>query len=279
MPCGTGGAIGKNASFFVYHLLLQEQHRGEDTTKILSFDKRHYEHGGVGKVNEVFNRENLSKLRGNYAIGQVRYPTVGVYDDNEQKLRDAPPLWEDYPCFISLSHNGDMPQSTYENLRKKLEEDRFYFKTDSDLEIIEKLFSKGLRKSLKEKKLNNEDIFSAAKFMMERAPAAYAVTGIVTKGNERRLIGFTDPQKIRPLVFGKNKNLQVLASETAAIDVLSNYVNEKFETFELQGGEVIIAEEGREPVKKILIETEPKHCFFEYTYFARPDSRKWSICL
>lgn len=49
-------------------------------------------------------------------------------------------------------------------------------------------------------------------------------------------------------------------------------MNEKFEIYELQGGEVIIVEEGKEPEKRRLIEIEPKHCFFEYTYLARPDS-------
>jgi amidophosphoribosyltransferase len=272
MGCGTAGCIGENASFFVYHSLLQLQHRGEDTAKILSFDDRHHEYGGEGIVSHVFNKNILSSLRGNYAVGQVRYPTVGLYDNPEEKIRDSVPIWTDSPCFIALSHNGDMPKTTYKTLRRKLENEGFYFKTNSDLEIMEKMLSKGLRKNARNNDLENKDIFNSIEYAMKRVPAAYSVVGIIAKGNKRKLIGFTDPQKIRPLVFGKNSKLQIFASETAAIDVLSNYLSEDFDTCELKGGEVIIAEENKEPEKQRLIKVEPKHCFFEYTYFARPDT-------
>ncbi|MEM5781675.1 MAG: amidophosphoribosyltransferase [Candidatus Aenigmatarchaeota archaeon] len=271
MGCGVAGCVGENASFFVYHSLLQLQHRGEDTTKILSFDDRHYEYGGVGQVSHVYSKEALSSLKGNYAIGQVRYPTVGKYDDPKEKLRDAPPLWTDSPCFLALAHNGDMPKESYNVLRKKLESEGFYFKTNSDLEITEKILAKGLRKNIKNN-LENEDIFNAIEYTMRRVPAAYSITGIVSKEGETKLIGFCDPQKVRPLVFGKSSNLQIIASESPAVDVLSNVLNENFETFEIKGGEAIILEEGKEPEKKRLIEVQPKHCSFEYTYFARPDS-------
>jgi amidophosphoribosyltransferase len=272
MGCGIAGCIGENASFFVYNSLIQLQHRGEDATKILSFDNTHHEYGDLGHVTEVFKKENLEMLKGNYAIGHVRYPTIGVYNDPKEKLKDAPPIWTENPCFFALCHNGDMPKTKYETLRKKLYDEGFYFKTNSELEIIEKFLSKGLRKNIKNYNFNNKDIFKSVKYMMERVPAAYSAIMLMTPKDERKLIGFADPQKIRPLVFGKNSKLYLFASETAAIDVLSNYLNEKFETFELQGGEVVIAEEGKEPLKRRLIEVEPKHCFFEYTYFARPDS-------
>ncbi|MFH1229768.1 MAG: amidophosphoribosyltransferase [Candidatus Aenigmatarchaeota archaeon] len=272
MGCGTAGCVGKNASFFVYHQLLQLQHRGEDSTKILSFDNRHYEHGGVGLVPYVFNEDNIKNLKGSYAIGQVRYPTVGVYDDPSEKMRDTSPIWTDTPCFMALSHNGDMPRALYDNMREKLEKSGEYFKTNSELEIMEKFIAKGLRDKVHDGNFDNEGIFDSVKFMMERVPAAYSVTGIIAKGGECKLVGFSDPQKIRPLVYGKGSNLQLFASESAAIDVLGNYLDEDFETYELKGGEVIIAQEGKEPVKRRLLDVEPKHCFFEYTYFSRPDS-------
>jgi len=274
MGCGTSGCVGENASFFVYNALIQLQHRGEDTTKILTFDgKQQHEHGGEGQVSNVYSRDILSDiLRGNYAVGHTRYPTVGLYDNPKEKLRDAPPIWTDYPCFIALAHNGDMPNKAYMTLRKKLEKEKFYFKTNSDLEIIEKFLAKGLEKNIGNSDLENEGIFKSVEYAMRRVQAAYSVVGLIAKGEQCKLVGFADPQKIRPIIFGKNHKLQIFASESAAIDVLENISGEFFETRELKGGEIIIAEEGKEPETRRPIEVEPKHCFFEYTYFARPDS-------
>ena len=40
----------------------------------------------------VFNQNNLTKLRGYYGLGHVRYPTAGSPDRNE-----AQPFYTNYP--------------------------------------------------------------------------------------------------------------------------------------------------------------------------------------
>ena len=86
--------------------------------------------------------------------------------------------------------------------------------------------------------------------------------------DEERLIGFRDPDGIRPLVLGDLDGHPVLASETCALD----QIGAKF-VREVEPGEVVRIDEAgltswfpAEPQRRAL-------CLFEYTYFARLDSR------
>lgn len=72
----------------------------------------------------------------------------------------------------------------------------------------------------------------------------------------------------RPLSLGKLPNGgYIVASETCAFDLVSaTYVRD------VEPGELLIFEEGKEPKSIKVFEPTPKHCIFEYVYFARPDS-------
>ena len=72
----------------------------------------------------------------------------------------------------------------------------------------------------------------------------------------------------RPLSLGRLPNGgYIVASETCAFDLVSA-------TFirDVEPGELLIFEEGKEPISIKVYEPTPKHCIFEYVYFARPDS-------
>jgi amidophosphoribosyltransferase len=58
--------------------LYSEQHRGQESCGIAASDGKLVRlHKSMGYVKEVFTPENLRKIPGHIAIGQVRYPTRG----------------------------------------------------------------------------------------------------------------------------------------------------------------------------------------------------------
>ena len=65
----------------VYYGLFALQHRGQESCGIAVTDtygkrKVHFRKG-LGLVNEVFDEEELGKLKGNLGVGHVRYSTAG----------------------------------------------------------------------------------------------------------------------------------------------------------------------------------------------------------
>ena len=91
--CGVIGIYrtdeGKNAAPLVYYGLYALQHRGQESAGIASNN-----HGsmqlkkGLGLVGEVFRTEKLDDLKGNIAIGHVRYSTAG-----DQSVSSANSPW------------------------------------------------------------------------------------------------------------------------------------------------------------------------------------------
>jgi amidophosphoribosyltransferase len=75
-----------------------------------------------------------------------------------------------------------------------------------------------------------------------------------------------DPQGIRPLVLGRLGRGWVVASETAALDIVgASFVRE------VEPGE-LIAIDDRGVRSTIFAAAQPKGCLFEYVYLARPDT-------
>jgi amidophosphoribosyltransferase len=73
---------------------------------------------------------------------------------------------------------------------------------------------------------------------------------------------------IRPLSLGPLQDGGwIVASETCAFDLVdAEFVRD------VQPGEMLIFEEGREPLSEQIFEPDYRPCAFEYIYFARPDS-------
>jgi amidophosphoribosyltransferase len=104
--------------------------------------------------------------------------------------------------------------------------------------------------------------------------------------DERRVIGVRDAFGFRPLVLGRlpagslgvsapglwgddggGADGWCLSSETAGLDIVgAEYVRD------VEPGEMVILEEGREPRSVRFAEATPALCVFELIYFARPDS-------
>src|SRR3989338_6439948 len=77
--CGVFGIFGhKEAAYLTYLGLYSLQHRGEESAGIVVSDgKKMSAHRGMGHVQDVFDSVKLETLKGDRAIGHVRYSTTG----------------------------------------------------------------------------------------------------------------------------------------------------------------------------------------------------------
>jgi amidophosphoribosyltransferase len=84
--------------------------------------------------------------------------------------------------------------------------------------------------------------------------------------DESTLYAARDPQGIRPLVLGRLERGWVVASETAALDIVgASYVRE------VEPGEMVTVDADGLRTRRFA-EPAPKGCLFEYVYLARPDT-------
>ena len=112
-------------------------------------------------------------------------------------------------------------------------------------------------------------MFAAVEGVHKRCLGAYAVVAMITRDG---IVGFRDPNGIRPLVFGKRETEDgtdyMLASESVAL------VTQGYEVIrDIEPGEAIyITKEGEVHTKRCFDKASYNSCIFEYVYFARPDS-------
>ncbi|MGD0336983.1 MAG: amidophosphoribosyltransferase [Candidatus Omnitrophota bacterium] len=247
--CGLFGIFGnRQASWLTYLGLYAQQHRGQEACGIVSCNKGILTiHKEMGLVSDVFCPEVLSKLKGDMAVGHVRYSTTG-----SSVLKNAQPLLIDFSKgSICIAHNGNLVNSL--SLRQYLEENGSIFQTTTDSEIIIHLMAKAKSRDLK------ESLFYA----LEKIKGAYSLVMM----DNHNLIGVRDPLGFRPLVLGKFGNSFCLASETCAFDLIgAKYIRE------IEPGEVVFI--NKDGVKSFRRKNKSHfaHCTFEHVYFSRPDS-------
>ena len=264
--CGIIGIYhkNKNVSGDIYDALIQVQHRGQDAAGIATWDKSKMSlHKELGVVTEVFKTSESLNLEGNIGVGHVRYPTAGCSDASE-----AQPFYSANPVNISLAHNGTLTNS--EQTRTSLLKTRFcQFNTQSDSEVLLNLFAYELYKT-SFRVLKNNHVFTALKNVYQQCEGGYAVVMLVAGVG---IVAFRDPNGIRPLVLGKNKDSYMVASESSALAALGySFVRD------VNPGEAIIISENGELLKKQCSKKENHTpCLFEFVYFSRPDSTIDSI--
>ncbi|MCA9854663.1 MAG: amidophosphoribosyltransferase, partial [Dehalococcoidia bacterium] len=102
-------------------------------------------------------------------------------------------------------------------------------------------------------------------YVMRRIEGAYSLA-IMTRDT---LFAVRDPLGVRPLCIGKMENGWVVASESCALEHLGvPFVRD------VEPGEVVqIDSAGLRSFKPVAVPNREAACTFEYTYFARPDSR------
>ncbi|MEB3766403.1 amidophosphoribosyltransferase [Acinetobacter sp. MD2] len=263
--CGVVGIAGKApVNQLLFDALTMLQHRGQDAAGIVTCDNgRLFLRKDNGLVRDVFHTRHMRALQGNYGIGHVRYPTAGSSSSAE-----AQPFYVNSPYGITLAHNGNLTNA--DEIRQDLfETDLRHMNTDSDSEVLLNVFAHELQK-LRTLHPTAEDIFYAVHRVHQRCRGAYGVVAMVTG---QGLVGFRDPNGIRPLIYGSRENDQgqkeyIIASESVAITALGFKVER-----DIAPGEAIYINAEGELFSKQCA-TDPKYfpCIFEYVYFARPDA-------
>ena len=100
---------------------------------------------------------------------------------------------------------------------------------------------------------------------MEVLPAVRGAYTLVFM-TEHTLYAARDPQGIRPLVLGRLERGWVVASESAALDIVgASFVRE------IEPGELVMIDEDGVRSRRFAL-AQPKGCLFEYVYLARPDT-------
>lgn len=239
----------EEASKFTYLGLYSQQHRGQESSGIVSTDgSQMYRYAGMGLVASVFKDHRLQELAGNAAIGHNRYSTTGA-----SFLRNAQPLRvESHMGAIALAHNGNLVNSW--DLRLNMEKEGSIFQTTIDTEVIVHLMAKN----------KISDLITSLSAALNLVEGAYSLLIITPK----MMIAVRDPNGFRPLVMGTRENgAVVFASETCAFDITET----KYER-DLEPGEMVVVD--HIGVKSYFPFKKRNHslCIFEYIYFSRPDS-------
>jgi amidophosphoribosyltransferase len=256
--CGVFGAFVQGeletkvfeiAKTVLFHL----QHRGQEAAGIVISDgKRLKQHKGIGLVQGVFaNGENY---KGQIAIGHVRYSTRGRSD-----LLHAQPLIAEYLGHeIAIAHNGQLDNA--DEIRKNFEKQGTIFITRSDTEIFLHVLTRNLRKP---------PIEWSAKEIGEIFSKEISGSYSLAIATANKLMIFRDPKGYRPLFYSKVDDNYFFASEDSALKIITP---EEIDIKEVEQGSYF--EISKETIEKGKFSESKNsaHCFFEFVYFARPDS-------
>lgn len=262
--CGIVGIVGTSpVNQRIYDALTVLQHRGQDAAGIMTSDGgKLCVRKGAGLVRDVFQQQHMLELRGNSGIGHVRYPTAGC-----DGAAEAQPFYVNAPYGICLAHNGNLTNAA-ELAEVLIREDRRHLNTESDSEVLLNVFASELQR-IGTPRVTAADIFAAVSAVYRRCRGGYAVVAMLIGHG---VLGFRDPNGIRPLVLGRRSTRKgdeyMLASENVALDMMG------FEMVrDVAPGEVVlIDEQGRLQSQQCVVGTPHTPCIFEYVYFARPDS-------
>ncbi|MBC6457436.1 amidophosphoribosyltransferase [Actinomadura sp. HBU206391] len=253
VPASETGAA--EVSKLTYYGLYALQHRGQESAGIAVSDgARIVVFKDMGLVAQVFDESVLNTLRGHIAVGHCRYSTTGS------------PTWENaQPTFrstedggLALTHNGNLINTL--ELAARLEPGQLTATTDT--EVLTALLAGARRSGGDSSALGRTSPDDAA---MEILPAARGAYSLVFM-DERTLYAARDPEGVRPLVLGRLERGWVVASETAALDIVgAAFVRE------VEPGELLAIDENGVRSKRFA-QPRPKGCLFEYVYLARPDT-------
>jgi amidophosphoribosyltransferase len=253
--CGVFGvwAPGEEVSKLTYFGLYALQHRGQESAGIAtSTGENILVYKDMGLVSQVFNEAALESLKGHIAVGHTRYSTTGA-----SHWRNAQPtLGRTAYGTVALGHNGNLT-NTAELLelldeRYPNHESELRGGNTTDTAVLTALLTGNPDSSLEQTAIE----------LLPKVKGAYCLVFM----DESTLYAARDPQGVRPLVLGRLERGWVVASESAALDIVgASYVRE------VEPGELIaIDEDGLRSSK--FAEEKRAGCVFEYVYLARPDT-------
>jgi amidophosphoribosyltransferase len=242
-------APGEEVARHIYFGLFALQHRGQESAGIAVSDRQNIlVYRELGLVSQVFNEATLATLQGDLGIGHTRYSTTGST------------TWENsQPAFkmegghgLALGHNGNLVNTR--ELAERAGKRGGNATTDSD--IVATLIMREAEEA--------GGIEEAALRVLPTLEGAFSFVLM----DERTVYGVRDPHGLRPLAIGRLPSGFVLASETAALDIVgATYVRE------VEPGEMVMIDD--RGIRSVHYAKSPRAalCLFEFVYLARADSR------
>ena len=247
--CGVFGVFApeRDVARLAYFALYALQHRGQESAGIAAT------HAGqimtvrdLGLVSQVFDEEKLRALRGEMAIGHVRYSTTG-----SSAWENAQPVWRSDRRQVALAHNGNLINAV--ELHAELHGQGVQFRGTSDSEIIAALLSTH----------EADRIEDAVADVVPRLEGAFS-TVVMTKDG---VVAFRDPAGLRPLALGTLDGDPCVASESCAFDIIGAELLR-----DVLPGEMVSLGAGGVETRQLVESERRAFCVFEHIYFARPDS-------
>ena len=261
--CGVFGvwAPGEDVAKLTYFGLYALQHRGQESAGIAVSDGHHIlVYKDMGLVSQVFNEASLESLHGHLSIGHCRYSTTGasVWENAQPTFRATA------TGHLALGHNGNLT-NTHELARRVAEQAEMNGELPLGTSTARGPATASSDTDLLTALLAAHPDLSVEAAAMEELPRLRGAFSLVFM-DDSTLYAARDPQGIRPLVLGRLERGWVVASESAALDIVgASYVRE------IEPGELIAVDE-HGLRSQHFAEPAPKGCVFEYVYLARPDT-------
>ncbi|MDR0285280.1 MAG: amidophosphoribosyltransferase, partial [Propionibacteriaceae bacterium] len=231
------------------------QHRGQESAGMAVADgERIMVLKDMGLVSQVFDNPALQTLRGSIAIGHTRYSTSG-----SSQWENAQPTFCTTPHGdLALAHNGNLTNTSQlldwltdldpaERVPAKLQMD-----SSSDTAILAGLLA-----------AQGMDCPDALMAVLPRLEGAFSLVVL----SRNTLYVARDRHGMRPLCLGRLGTGWVVASESAALDIVGAEFFREVEPGEL----VTINEAGLR--SRRFAEPRRAECVFEFVYLSRPDTQ------
>ena len=255
--CGVFGvwAPGEDVAKLTYYGLYALQHRGQEAAGIAVADgSQVLVFKDLGLVSQVFDEQTLAAMPGHVAIGHCRYSTTGAVTwENAQPIFRTTAVGSG----IALGHNGNLVNTAELSSRVRelglINRMPGSITATSDSDVMTALLAHAAA---------DKSIEQAAMELLPTLRGAFCLTFM----DEHTLYAARDPHGVRPLCLGRLDRGWVVASETAALDIVGAAFVREIEPGEL----LAIDADGVRSSR--FANPEPKGCVFEYVYLARPDS-------
>ena len=197
--CGIVGYIGtKKAVPVLIKGLLSLEYRGYDSAGICVLDKNVLDVvKDKGRVKNLEDNPELSKLVGNIGIAHTRWATHGI----PSKENSHPHL--DNTKQFAVVHNGII--ENYTELRNMLEKNGYTFLSQTDTEVIPNLISYYYK--------TEKDVLKAVSLAIKDLKGSYAIEVISPLLNDTIIVA----RKDSPLVIGIGENENYIASDIPAV--------------------------------------------------------------
>ncbi len=267
LPKGSGTEAANIAALGLFSL----QHRGQESAGLAVSDGAElFLYKDLGMISSVLDERRLPSFRGDLAIAHCRYSTTGstVWENAQPTLRLGPRR------AVAIGHNGNLVNTR--ELLGQLKGGRGRLPATTDTELLTALLADE----------PGADTVEALVTLLPRVRGAYSLVIL----DKDRILGVRDPHGFRPLCIGRIRDVAapvatpgglwgddapadgprdawVLSSETTGLDIVgAEYVRD------VEPGEIVVLQPGREPVSIRYAVATPALCVFELIYFARPDS-------